>query len=49
MLVIKNTDLIEELYFNRGFIIKSFDKKYLVSFQNRNNKNAEHLIIKNYN
>ena len=49
MLVIKNTDFIYNLYNIEGFYIKSFDKKYLVSFQNRNNKNAEHLIITNYN
>lgn len=48
MLVIKNTDFIYNLYNVKGFYIKSFDKKYLVSFQNRNNKNVEHLIITNY-
>lgn len=48
MLVIKNTDFIYNLYNVKGFYIKSFDKKYLVSFQNRNNKDAEHLIITNY-
>lgn len=48
MLVIKNTDFIYNLYNVRGFYIKSFDKKYLVSFQNRNNKDAEHLIVTNY-
>ncbi len=48
MLVIKNTDFIYSLYNRKGFYIKSFDKKYLVSFQNRNNKDVEHLIITNY-
>lgn len=48
MLVIKNTILIQELYFDKGFNISAFDKKYLVSFQNRNEKNAEHLLITNY-
>ena len=48
MLIIKNTDFIYNLYNNSGFYIKSFDKKYLVSFQNRNNKDVEHLIITNY-
>ena len=48
MLVIKNTDFIYSLYNVDGFFIKSFDKRYLVSFQNRNNKDAEHLIITNY-
>ncbi|MBF0787956.1 MULTISPECIES: DNA adenine methylase [unclassified Streptococcus] len=46
MLVIKNTDFIYDLY--KGFNIKTFDKKYVVSFQNRNDKRAEHLLITNY-
>lgn len=46
MVVIKNTDFIYSLY--EDFNIKSFDKKYLVSFQNRNDKKAEHLMITNY-
>jgi len=48
MMVIKNTDFIYSLYDKEGISIQSFDKKYLVSFQNRNDKNAEHLIITNY-
>lgn len=48
MLIIKNTDFIYNLYKDSGFIIKSFDKKYLVSFMNRNDKAAEHLLITNY-
>ena len=48
MIIIKNTDFIYNLYKERGFNIKSFDKKYLVSFQNRNDKNVEHLLITNY-
>lgn len=46
MLVIKNTDFIYSFY--KEFEIKTFDKKYLVSFQNRNDKKAEHLLITNY-
>ncbi|MDW2907371.1 DNA adenine methylase [Mesomycoplasma ovipneumoniae] len=46
MLVIKNTDFIFNLY--KEFNIKTFDKKYVVSFQNRNDKRAEHLLITNY-
>ncbi len=46
MLVIKNTDFIYSLY--KDFNIKSFDKKYTVSFQNRNDKKTEHLLITNY-
>lgn len=54
MLIIKNTDFIFNLYkdqkdkHGRNIRIQKFDKKYLVSFQNRNNKEAEHLIITNY-
>ena len=48
MIIIKNTDFIYDLYNSKGFNIKSFDKKYLVSFQNRNEKDVEHLIITNY-
>src|SRR6266851_8539089 len=48
MLVIKNTPTIFHLYGNAGLNIKAFDKKYLVSFQDRNNRDAEHLIITNY-
>lgn len=48
MMVIKNTDFIYSLYNKEGIYMSSFDKKYLVSFQNRNDKNAEHLIITNY-
>lgn len=46
MLIIKHTEFIYQLY--RGFRMVSFDKKYLVSFQNRNDKDAEHLMIMNY-
>lgn len=55
MLIIKKSDFILQLYKNgeitqngRTIHITSFDKKYFVSFQNRNNKNAEHLMITNY-
>jgi DNA adenine methylase len=48
MLVIKNTEFIEGLYANKGLRIEAFDKRYTVSFQNRNDKNAEHLLIMNY-
>jgi DNA adenine methylase len=48
MMIIKNTDFIFELYKNKGLNIQSFDKKYLVSFMNRNDKDVEHLLITNY-
>ncbi|WP_295068740.1 DNA adenine methylase [Ruminococcus sp.] len=47
MLVIKNTDYIYNLYKN-DFKISSFDKTYLVSFMNRNDKDVKHLVITNY-
>ena len=49
MLIIKKTGYIYELYKDNGFNIMSFDKKYLVSFMNRNDKKSEHLLITNYN
>ncbi|MDR2409686.1 MAG: DNA adenine methylase [Bacteroidales bacterium] len=48
LLIIKNTDFIFGLYDKYGLNISSFEKTYLVSFMNRNDKNVEHLIIKNY-
>ncbi len=48
MLVIKNTPAIFQLYNQTGLRIRAFDKKYIVSFQDRNDKNAEHLMITNY-
>ena len=48
MMIIKNTDFIFGLYNEKGLKIQSFDKTYLVSFMNRNDKNVEHLLITNY-
>lgn len=48
MMIIKNTPFIFNLYDQKGLNINSFDKKYLVSFMNRNDKDVEHLIITNY-
>ncbi len=48
MLVIKHTDFIYGLYNRPGLKIRSFDKEYLVSFMNRNDKKATHLLITNY-
>lgn len=47
LLVIKNTEFIFNLYKN-DFNIQSFDKKYMVSFMNRNERDVKHLIITNY-
>lgn len=48
MIIIKNTDFIFNLYNKEGINIKAFDKEYLVSFMNRNDKKVTHLIITNY-
>ena len=48
MMVIKRTPFIYSLYDGKGLNINTFNKKYLVSFMNRNDKRAEHLIITNY-
>ena len=48
MLVIKNTNFISNLYDKKGLYITSFDKKYMVSFKGRNNRDCEHLLITNY-
>jgi len=48
MLIIKNTDFIYGLYNREGINIRMFDKEYLVSFMNRNNKKVKHLLITNY-
>ncbi len=56
MLVIKNTELISSLYESNTITIGgdkkifriAFDKKYQVSFMDRNDKDVEHLIITNY-
>lgn len=48
MLVIKSTPFILSLYENENLNIRVFDKKYLVSFMNRNNKDVQHLLITNY-
>lgn len=55
MIVIKNTEYISSLYpegietaNGKKLYITCFEKKYFVSFQDRNNKNAQHLLITNY-
>lgn len=55
MLIIKNTDFITELYpedtetaSGRPLHVYKFSKKYFVSFKDRNDKKAEHLMITNY-
>lgn len=48
MMIIKNTDFIYNLYNKEGINISTFDKEYLVSFMNRNDKKVTHLLITNY-
>lgn len=48
MMIIKNTDFIYSLYNKKGINIRTFDKEYLVSFMNRNDKKTTHLLITNY-
>lgn len=48
MLIIKNTDFIYDLYNKDGINIRTFNKEYLVSFMNRNDKKVTHLLITNY-
>lgn len=48
LLVVKSTDFIENLYEREGWYKARFDKSYSVNFNNRNNRDAEHLIVTNY-
>lgn len=48
MMIIKYTDFIYGLYNKAGINIRTFDKEYLVSFMNRNDKKVSHLLITNY-
>ena len=49
LMIIKYTEFIYNLYANHpGINILNFNKEYIVSFMNRNDKNVKHLIIKNY-
>ncbi|MBQ6209552.1 MAG: DNA adenine methylase [Prevotella sp.] len=48
MMIIKNTEFIFGLYDKKGINIRTFNKEYVVSFMNRNDKKATHLLITNY-
>ena len=48
MMIIKNTDFIYNLYSKEGINIRTFEKEYLVSFMNRNDKKVTHLLVTNY-
>lgn len=48
MLVIKATEYILSLYEGRGLNIRSFDKKYMWTIKERNDRDVTHLMITNY-
>lgn len=48
ILIIKNTEFIDELYDGRGLNVSSFDKLYSYNVRGRNNRETRHLIISNY-
>lgn len=48
MMIIKNTEFIYGLYDRKGIKIRTFEKEYIVSFMNRNDKKVTHLLITNY-
>lgn len=48
MMIIKNTEFIYNLYNKHGIKIRTFNKEYIVSFMNRNDKKVTHLLITNY-
>ncbi|MDY4787990.1 MAG: DNA adenine methylase [Bacilli bacterium] len=48
MLIIKETPFIRQLYDKKGFNIIDFNKKYMVNFQNRNDRDVIHLMVTNY-
>lgn len=48
MMIIKNTDFIYSLYHKAGINICTFNKEYVVSFMNRNDRKVTHLLITNY-
>ncbi len=48
MMVTKYTPFVLSLYDKPDINIDKFAKKYQVSFQNRNDQDVEHLVIKNY-
>ncbi len=48
MLVIKATEYILSLYEGQGLNIRSFDKKYMWTIKERNDRDVTHLMITNY-
>jgi len=48
LLIAKKTPLMLQLYGDQGLFIDIIRKKYMVSFQDRNERDTEHLLISNY-
>lgn len=48
MLVIKATDAVHEIYSCEGWSSLAFDKTYLWTIKERNDRRAQHLVITNY-
>ncbi len=48
MAVIKNTDYIASLYNDSRLTIRHFDKKYMWTIKERNNRDVTHIMITNY-
>lgn len=47
LLIIKDTPYINGLY-SQGFHVQRFDKQYTYNVRSRNDRKAEHLIVRNY-
>jgi len=48
LMIIKETPYIRSLYSSDKFIVESFEKSYLYNVRGRNNRDVNHLIIRNY-
>ena len=48
LLIIRNSPLIDELYQNNGYRVYAFDHQYKYCVKGRNDRNAVHLIVTNY-
>lgn len=48
MLVVKSTPLIEELYPRERWKVHGYDKRYLWTIKERNERDVTHLMIRNY-
>ena len=55
LMIVRRTELLDSLYVDRSVCangnrlhIAYFDKKYSVSFMNRNDKDCEHMVVMNY-